>query len=352
MRISRSIVGRFALGLLVSLIALSGAALAGDKQFRSREDALRQGMSAFNGGYYEIAVPALEFAAKDDGSPGSDEKRLVAEYYLARIYADNSGSRTDHAKAYKILQQIANDYADTDPDDDQLAPFVGRAITALAGYVRVGLPEIGLKPDPERAAEYLHHASVIFNDEDAQFELAKLQLNSDGKDSDIARAKHWLSVLSTKGHASAQAFLADLLWRGKYMEADPVKALALITVAVKNAPPHERVWIEDIYQKIYCGTGEGVRQQATGVVAGWADRYGRKAPERNDRYGLPPLAARVDRTCEDGAPVLDLPLKLPELKGGTAADARPGQPIPRYMHGSSGAGLRDIGTAAPPEQVR
>jgi hypothetical protein len=348
MRTYRSIVGSFVIGLLASLIAVSGSALGAETQFRTREDALRQGMSAYNGGYYEIAIPALEFAAKDDGSPTSGEKKLVAEYYLARIYADNAGSRTDHARAYKILQQIAVDYADTDPDDDQLAPFVGRAITALAGYVRVGLPDIGLKPDPERAAEYLHHASVIFNDEDAQFELAKLELNGDGKDSDIARAKHWLSVLSQKGHASAQAFLADLLSRGKYMEPDPVRALALITVAVKNAPPHERVWIEDIYQNIYCGAGEGVRQQATGIVAGWADRYGRKAPERNDRYGLPPLAARVDRTCQDGGPVLDLPRT--QAQADTPGPVAPGQPIPRFMHGSSGAGLRDVGATDPAEQ--
>ena len=105
--------------------------------------------------------------------------------------------------------------------------------------------------------EYLREAAQFFRDEDAQFELAKLYLRGDGIESDVPYAKHWLSVLSQKGHAGAQAFLADLLWRGKYMKADPVRALALISVAVANAPPYERVWIEDIYQNIYCGAGAG-----------------------------------------------------------------------------------------------
>ena len=66
-----------------------------------------------------------------------------------------------------------------------------------------------------------------------------------------SRRKHWLSTLSQKGHAGAQAFLADLYWRGLYMETDRVRGLALITIAVANAPQHERVWIEDIYQNIF-----------------------------------------------------------------------------------------------------
>ena len=54
------------------------------------------------------------------------------------------------------------------------------------------------------------------------------------------------------------------------------KALALISVAVANSPAYERVWIEDIYQNIYCGAAHGIRKQATGIVADWRTRYGRK----------------------------------------------------------------------------
>ena len=253
-----------------------GCASAAAAKYRSAQDALDQGIGAFNGGYYEIAIPALEYAA--------DEHLFLAPYYLARIYSDNNGSRTDHAKAYELYLKIAEEHTDVDPDDDQRAPYVAKAMTRIAGYLLNGLPEVNLKPNSKIAMEYLREAAQFFRDEDAQFELAKLYLHGDGIESDVPYAKHWLSVLSQKGHAGAQAFLADLLWRGKYMKTDPVRALALISVAVANAPAYERVWIEDIYQNIYCGAAQGIRKQATGIVADWRTRYGRK-PDTAGRHG-------------------------------------------------------------------
>ena len=141
----------------IVLLALPAASpRGGTTPFSSAREALKQGVSAYNGGYYEIAIPALEYAAAED--------EFMAEYYLARIYADNTGSHTDHAKAYMLFQRIADEHIDADPDDDPRAPYVGKSLTALAGYVRRGLPEIGLKPDPERAVFYLNNASTTFND--------------------------------------------------------------------------------------------------------------------------------------------------------------------------------------------
>lgn len=289
MRTSRRILA-LTLALLSTAAPVSaGAGVAG--QFRSAEEALQQGIGAYSGGYYEMAIPALEVAAA--------QNNFFAQYYLARIYSDNQSAHTDHAKAYMFYQKIANDYADVDPDDDRRAPFVAKALTALAGYVRRGLPEVSLEADAERAADYLHHAAIFFNDEDAQFELAKLQLKGEGVPSDVAQGKHWLAILSQKGHAGAQAFLADLYWRGLHMPKDQVRALALISVSVKNAPGAEKVWIEDIYQNIYCGASQGVRKQVGGMVAEWDSRYGRR-PQAEDHTGLDPLRAAATRTCENG----------------------------------------------------
>jgi hypothetical protein len=47
---------------LVMCFGMLGAASAASK-YRSAQDALDQGIGAFNGGYYEIAIPALEHAA-------------------------------------------------------------------------------------------------------------------------------------------------------------------------------------------------------------------------------------------------------------------------------------------------
>lgn len=291
MRTFKQIIG---LALLLATAAPASVGAAGTGQFRSAEEALQQGIGAYSGGYYEMAIPALEVAAA--------ENLFFAQYYLARIFSDNQSAHTDHAKAYMFYQKIANDYADVDPDDDRRAPFVAKSLTALAGYVRRGLTEVGLQADAERAADYLHHAAIFFNDEDAQFELAKLQLKGEGVPSDVAQGKHWLAILSQKGHAGAQAFLADLYWRGMHMQKDQVRALALISVSVKNAPGAEKVWIEDIYQNIYCGASQGVRKQVGGMVAEWDSRYGRR-PKAEDNTGLDPLRAAATRTCENGEAV-------------------------------------------------
>jgi TPR repeat protein len=312
---------------------------AAPAKYTSPQDALDQGIGAYNSGYYEIAVPALEYAEK--------AHLFLAPYYLARIYSDNNGPLTDHAKAYELYLKMAEEHTDVDPDDDQRAPYVAKAMTHIAGYLMSGLPSAGVQPNAMLAAEYLREAAQFFRDEDAQFELAKLYLRGEGTESDRNYAKHWLSVLSQRGHAGAQAFLADLLWRGKYMPADPVRAFALISVAVANAPPYERVWIDDIYQNIYCGSAQGIRKQATGLVADWRTRYGRK-PETRDRSGLGLLSTRINRTCENGEPVpLDTgttaAAEVPAPATTTPAQAAP--PADHFPKGASGAGLHDVGAS-------
>ena len=188
MRTSRQTIGGILAGLALCLSALCVAAAPGN--YRSPQDALDQGIGAFNGGYYEIAIPALEYAA--------EAKLFLAPYYLARIYSDNNGSHTDHAKAYELYMKIAEEHTDVDPDDDQRAPYVAKAMTQIAGYLMSGLPEVGLKANSRIAAEYLREAAQFFRDEDAQFELAKLYLRGDGIETDVPYAKHWLSVLSQK----------------------------------------------------------------------------------------------------------------------------------------------------------
>lgn len=336
--------------LLLGLIVLAYGPLAAHAQatsFNSPREALRQGLSAYQGGYYEIAVPALKYAA--------DANEFMASYYLARIYQDNTGAYTDHAKAYELFEKIVDDHLDADPDVDPRAPYIGKALTALAGYWLKGLPEIGLAPDPARAVFYFNNASTTYNDEDAQFELAKLQLTGEGVEANVPLGRHWLSILSQNGHAGAQAFFADLLWRGKHVEADPARALALIAVAVRNAPPQDAMWIEDIYQNIFCGAAEGTRNQATGIVAQWGNRYGRKPAKTRDRSGLAQLTAAPIRTCKNGETVDFLsPNRQSVVETTVTTDRLPPAPQqPTFSYGAAaggeGARLRDV-TA--PGQVR
>ncbi|HXF55934.1 MAG TPA: hypothetical protein VNK52_17600, partial [Hyphomicrobiaceae bacterium] len=195
-------------GLLFGLMLAAAspvAVAAGQATYASPEVAYEQGMSAYRAEDFEQALPALEFAAAHN--------HFFARFYLARIYSATAYS--DHAKAYMLYRGLGDQYADVDPDDDQRAPFVAKALTALASYVKHGVLELRLDPDPERAADYLRHAATFFNDEDAQFELAKLYLEGQGVEKDPDRALHYLAVLTReRKHAGAQAFLADLYWRG------------------------------------------------------------------------------------------------------------------------------------------
>ncbi|MCH9808920.1 MAG: SEL1-like repeat protein [Alphaproteobacteria bacterium] len=304
MKIGGGMVGALALlvAVLGSVTVPMSTASAEPQRFSSAPDALRQGISAYRGGYHEIAIPALEYAAS--------QNLFLGTYFLARLYADSNSSHTDHGKAYMLFRRIANEHADVDPDLDARARYVAKSLTSLAKYVRLGLPEIRLAANPSRAAEYLHHAAIFFNDEDAQFELSKMQLNGDGVRADVARGRHWLAILAQNGHPGAQAFLADLYWRGKFMPKDQVRALTLISVAVKNAGAGEDVWIEDIYQSIYCGASQGVREQATGMVAEWDSRYGRKV-QLPGRSALGGLNSAALRTCADGR---RLPLRSGQLQ--------------------------------------
>jgi tetratricopeptide (TPR) repeat protein len=314
-------IGIAGVGLALSLA--SSAVAAGPAAHATPEAAYEQGMVAYRSGDFQSAIPALELAAA--------RNNFFARFYLARIYSATAYG--DHAKAYMLFRGLGDQYADIDPDDDPRAPFVAKALTALAAYVKHGVLELRLDPDPERAAEYLRHAATFFNDEDAQFELAKLYLEGEGVEKDAVRALHYLSVLTTeRKHAGAQAFLADLYWRGGPVKRDPLTALALISVAVENAPASERVWIDDIYQDIFCGASESVRREAQGRVLEWRVKY-RRTLGKSDRSAME--ASRGARTCADDVPVMPV-----ERGQSAAAQLSERQPPP----GSTlGFALKDAG---------
>ncbi len=299
-------------------------------------------MGALRAGRLDVALPALEHAA--------GKGVFLAEFYLARLFADTTGPHADPAKAYVIFQRLADEHADIDPDDDQRAPFVAKAFTALAGYLRHGIPEISLKSDPARAAEYLHHAATFFNDQDAQFELAKLYLKGEGVPADTKKAMHWLAVLTELGHASAQAFLADLYWQGKHVDRNPMRAYALVTVAAENAPAHERIWIEDIHQYIYCGVAADVRKGAETLISSWRNRYGRPPAVVIDRFGLGRLQRGPVRTCSNGETVHiagqrheEQPVSAPT---NVATSALRSESAPNVAQGNvAGFSLREAGDA-------
>ena len=150
-------------------------------------------------------------------------------------------------------------------------------------------------------------------------------------------------MLTEEGYAGAQALLADLYWRGRHVKKDEQRALALITMAVENAPAHERIWIEDIYQNIFCGTSQGTRKQADGIVATWKKMFARPAAP-SDRMGLG--AARAAAQVRQRRGARHPPRRSPAAQGTPpAVVATPPAARPEPMQGNYRRfGLRDIGT--------
>jgi uncharacterized protein len=249
--------------------------------FVSPEAAYDQGLGAVRAGRPELAVTAFEFAGNNNHVP--------ALYFLGVLFANNDDRVTDHAKAFNVFHRIVDKYAYVDPQTDFRSVYVVRAAVRLADYYRSGLPALGLKPDPREAVELLNHAATYFSDLEAQFQLAKMHLTGEGVQGNERYGLHWLSSLARKNHAGAQAFLAELLWRGKFVQKDPNQALVWSTLSLESAGDNDRIWIEEIYQTIYCGAAPGVREKAGQLVADWR----RRAPATTG--GTPP-AQNVDRT--------------------------------------------------------
>jgi TPR repeat protein len=267
----------------------------------SPQAAIESGLGAYQTGARDAAISALSEAA----SRGDPSVRFAAEFYLARIYAENVAAGADQTKAFVLFRKLADENLTVDPDTSKRAPFVAKALIALAAYVRAGLKDIDLAPNPSRAIDYLHHAAVFFGDRDAQFELARIHLSGDTPGDDVKRGLHYLASLTEEGHAPAQAMLGEMFWRGRHVKKDERRALALVTMAAQNAPSHERIWIDDTYATIFCATNETAREEAGRLVVRWRRMFGQPAagPETAMPNGFGARELLPERQCASGEKV-------------------------------------------------
>ena len=304
------IIGGAAIIALTLQFAPSGAIIsqANALEYAKPKRAFEQGIRFLRSGDLNQAIPALNYAAA--------KGHFRAKYYLARIYSTTSKPYTDHAKSFQLYLEIVDQNGEVDPVFNLRAAYVARAIVAVARYWKSGIPALDMQPDPERAHSYLDHAAKFFDDQEAQYELAKMYLSGDGMKARPKQGKHWISTLAREGHAEAQAYLGDLYWRGQYVEQNRIQGLAHVILALGNAQAYNRVWIEELYQKIYCQSALDERLSAAIV----ASNLRKTEPRRmlNISRGASALGLgdfQTVRTCRNGEPV-----KMPSLSNKT----RPG----------------------------
>lgn len=244
---------------LAAFIILTPAVVVGaeDPQpYDSATEAYRQGATAMKTGEMSAAVPALEYAAK--------RGVLGAQLKLARLYA--VGRRDvprDDAKAFYYYQHIADQYAEI-PSSSPIAKYVGEAFVALGRYYVGGIPDMALSPDPVYAVGLYRHAGAYFGNAEAQYQLGRLYLDGGGVEKNPTIAANWLAMAARKQHASAQAILGELLWRGEDVSRRQARGLAFLTLANENAKAseHEPEWIGPLYQDAFAHADNTTRKQA------------------------------------------------------------------------------------------
>ena len=167
MRIS----SRTSVGWLCALRCLASApALSAGVKYRSSQEALDQGIGAFNGGYYEIAIPALEYAVKG----GNGTNSFLRRYYLARIYSDNNGARPTTPRPTSCSEASPRRTPTSIPRTTGARHSSPRLMTRSPAIPAQRNCRRSLSIRTRRAPWNTCTTPRVFGDEDAQFELAKL----------------------------------------------------------------------------------------------------------------------------------------------------------------------------------
>ncbi|KAB0681992.1 tetratricopeptide repeat protein [Aureimonas leprariae] len=226
-------------------------------------DLFNLGFNAYKRGEKTEAAEALRYAA-EKGHPG-------ARWKLGRMYADGDGVPKDDYEAFKIFQDIVAD----DQDDTSTSPnaaYVASSVTALADYMRTGIPDTPVRIDLPQARQLYFHAASVFGSAQAQFQLGRMLLTGEGGRANPRQAARWLNLAAEKGNVQAQALLGHLLFDGEQIAIDPepARGLALLTMALRKAPASDREWIRPMQEEAFSLASEGDRRTALALVASQA----------------------------------------------------------------------------------
>lgn len=218
------------------------------------------GFNAYKRGEKIEAAEALRYAA-DKGHAG-------ARWKLGRMYADGDGVPKNDYEAFKIFQDIIAD----DQDDTATSPnaaYVASSITALADYMRSGIPDTPVRIDLPQARQLYFHAASIFGDAQAQYQLGRMLLTGEGGRANPRQAARWLNLATEKGNIQAQALLGHLLFDGEQIdiEPEPARGLALLTIALRKATPTDQGWIRPMQEEAFSLASEGDRRTALAIAA-------------------------------------------------------------------------------------
>jgi len=221
--------------------------------FRSGTHMLRQGDKA-------KALVSLEYAA--------EQGFIMAQWKLARMYAEGDGVAQSDLRAFDYYSRIADAHADDLPGTQQ-ARFVANAFVALGHYYGEGIPNSDVKADIARARHMYFHAATYFGDPEAQYYYGRMLLDGTGGGKDPRRAAQWFNSAANKGQYKAQAMLGRMLFMGETgVPRQAARGLMWLALASSNAPAADH-WIPDLYDAAYKQANQDERALAGEFLVQW-----------------------------------------------------------------------------------
>ncbi|HUG61964.1 MAG TPA: tetratricopeptide repeat protein [Methylomirabilota bacterium] len=228
--------------------------------------ALRDGARAYYAGDTELALDGLESAA-EGGHP-------AAQWKLGRMYADGDGVEENDLKAFEYFNQIIAAHADDAPSSPQ-APYVANAFVEIGSYYMTGIDDSAIAPNAGRAREIFNYAATYFGDALAQVNLGRMYLDGLGGDRNPRLAARWFHSAAKKGQLDAQIRLGELLSRGEDIEADPMRGLMWLTIALKRIQaaglPDEE--IRAIHEQAMALAPSDMRREAVHAADEWIEEH-------------------------------------------------------------------------------
>lgn len=224
---------------MVPAHAFDGSAAPAEET--STVEAFRLGAKAYKAGDLAGASKALAFAA--------GKGHALAQWKLARMYAEGEGVPHDDLKAFEYYEAIVDAHADENPDAPQ-ARFVSNAFVALGSYYLTGIPNTPVHADTDRAIDMFRYAGSYFGDSDAQYNLGRLYLDgAPERPRDPITAARWLKMSANKGQRQAQAVLGHMLFTGTDLPRQSALGLMYLTLARDGATSEADKWIVDLYNE-------------------------------------------------------------------------------------------------------
>src|SRR3981081_724842 len=114
------------------------------QRFATPRAALQAGLEGFRSGDAAAGIEALKYAAAGG--------ELLAQWKLAKIYANGDSVPRDDIKAYSYFSQLDIHYDEDSPNRRDLA-IVSSAFDAIGIYNLNGIANSKVRPDPQRALQ-------------------------------------------------------------------------------------------------------------------------------------------------------------------------------------------------------